>query len=134
VSGSYAQLNLLEGSAASNVINLASGVLTVNAGGVDITITNGGGLVTGSSYNLLTFGSGAGSAFTTGTGTTVGGMVLTDPTLSFGLTGYLTVTSSGVQLTATGASLPTAYGPAPLAAHGLASTQAAVTSPLMPQA
>jgi autotransporter-associated beta strand protein len=109
VSGSYAQLNFLEGSIAANTINCASGVFTVNTGGADISITNGGGLVSGSSYNLITFGSGAGAAFTTGTGTAVGGLVLTDPSLAFGLTGYLTVTGNAVELTATGATLPTAY-------------------------
>jgi len=91
------------------LISLGTGVLTVNAGGGDITIVNGGGLVSGSSYNLITFGSGAGAGFATGIGTTVGDLVLTDPSLAFGLSGYLTVTSTGVQLTATGASLPTAY-------------------------
>jgi autotransporter-associated beta strand protein len=85
-----------------------AGTLTLNAGGASIYVTPGTA-VANSSYTLLTFAGGAGS-FATGTGTTVGALVLADPNLSFGVSGTLSVGSGTVMLITSGAAAPaTAY-------------------------
>jgi autotransporter-associated beta strand protein len=87
-----------------DTLALGAGTFTENAGGAKITITPLGGAITaGETINLLTFASGTGAGFSTGSGTTVGGLTLTNPNLSFGVTGALNVTSTAVQLITSGA-------------------------------
>ena len=85
---------------------VASG-LTVDAGGASIQINNLG-ISAGQNYPLITFASGSGAGFTTGTGTTVGALSLANPSLSFGVSGQLEVTATGVNLVTTGATPPAA--------------------------
>jgi autotransporter-associated beta strand protein len=88
-------------------IAMGSGVFTVDAGGANLSLTNIGGVSSGQSYDLITFASGAGAGFSTGTGTTVGSLTLTTPSLTFGVTGTLNVTNTAVQLVTSGAPTPT---------------------------
>lgn len=87
-------------------IQVANG-LVVNAGGASIQINNLG-ISAGQNYPLITFASGSGTGFTTGTGTTVGALTLANPSLSFGVSGQLEVTTTGVSLVTTGATPPAA--------------------------
>jgi autotransporter-associated beta strand protein len=107
--GSYSILDLAANASLADVVALGLNALTVNAGGADITITSLG-IASGKTYNLLTYASGAGAGFTTGSGATVGDLTLTDPNLAFGVTGSLNVTGTAVQLVTSGAAAPgTAY-------------------------
>lgn len=81
--------------------------LAVDAGGASIQINNLG-ISAGQSYPLITFASGSGTGYTTGTGTTVGALTLANPSLSFGVSGQLEVTATGVNLVTTGATPPAA--------------------------
>src|SRR2546423_13931124 len=58
----------------------------------------------------MSYGSAAGAGFATGSGTSVGSLALASPSLSFGVSGLLSVTGTSVQVTTSGASAPaTAY-------------------------
>lgn len=81
--------------------------LIVDAGGASIQVNNLG-ISAGQSYPVLSFASGSGAGFTTGTGTTVGALTLANPNLSFGITGQLEVTDTGVNLITAGATPPAA--------------------------
>jgi autotransporter-associated beta strand protein len=107
-SGEVSLLNFDANSSSADLIALGGNVFTVNFGGANITITKlSGGPVSGQTINLITFGSGTGSGFTTGSGINVGSLTLTNPNLSFGVTGSLNVTATGVQLVTTGGASPT---------------------------
>ncbi len=107
--GNAAKLDFEVGSTEWDGLSLESNPLTVNDGGAIITITDRG-LEAGETYTLVTFGSGTGSGFTTGTGVTVGSLTLGNPTLVFGITGELNVTDTAIELVTSGASVPfTAY-------------------------
>jgi len=108
--GNVSLLNFEVGSSTSDQISLGSNALTLNAGGANITITSLG-VVAGQTYTLMSFGSGAGAGFVTGSGAaTIGNLTLTNPSISFGVTGTLTVLSNMIQLVTTGATAPaTAY-------------------------
>lgn len=88
-------------------VNNVSGGLIVDAGGASIQINNLG-ISAGQNYPLITFTNGSGAGFTTGTGTTVGALTLANPSLSFGVSGELEVTATGVNLVTTGATPPAA--------------------------
>jgi autotransporter-associated beta strand protein len=112
--GNSSNVNLEVASSSADLLAI-TGALTVNAGGVNVTITNVG-LQSNETYNLATFtGAGLynGSAFSTGEGTTIDGFTLTDPGLSFGISGQLEVTAASggtLELVTTGAVAPaTAY-------------------------
>ncbi|MGC3988509.1 MAG: autotransporter-associated beta strand repeat-containing protein [Chthoniobacteraceae bacterium] len=109
-SGNSSLLNFEVGSSTSDQITLGSNALTLNAGGAAITITSLG-VVAGQTYTLMSFGSGSGAGFVTGSGAAVlGGLTLTNPSISFGVTGTLTVLSNMIELVTSGASAPaTAY-------------------------
>jgi autotransporter-associated beta strand protein len=79
--------------------------LVVGAGGAAITVTNLG-IAAGQSIPLISYAAGSGDGFTLGTGTTVGALTLTNPNLSFGVTGSLEVTAAGVNLITSGAVAP----------------------------
>jgi fibronectin-binding autotransporter adhesin len=79
--------------------------LVVDAGGASITVTNLG-LAAGQTIPLITYVSGSGAGFVEGTGTTVGALTLTNPNLSFGVTGQLEVTATAVNLVTAGATAP----------------------------
>lgn len=81
--------------------------LVVDAGGASITVTNLG-VAAGQTIPLITFVSGSGAGFVEGTGTTVGALTLTNPNLSFGVSGQLEVTATAVNLVTTGAVAPAA--------------------------
>ena len=83
---------------------VASGLI-VDAGGASIQINNLG-ISAGQSYPLITFTSGSGAGFSTGIATTVGALTLANPSLSFGVSGQLEVTATGVNLVTTGATPP----------------------------
>lgn len=100
-----ANLQLDVGASGRDEINVTSG-LVVNQGGASITINNLGGLAAGQSHPLLRFANGSGDGFATGTGVTVGSLTLANPSLSFGVSGQLEVTSTGVNLVTTGAVAP----------------------------
>lgn len=96
----------LDVGATADKLAVASGLI-VDAGGASIQINNLG-ISAGQSYPLITFTSGSGAGFTTGTATTVGALTLANPSLSFGVSGQLEVTSTGVNLVTTGATPPAA--------------------------
>ncbi len=104
---------LFSGGTASADKLAITNAFTVNAGGGNVLINSLGGIAAGQTYNLINFGSGStynGSAFTTGSGTTVDGLTLANTNLSFGVTGALNVTGTAVQLVTSGAVAPnTAY-------------------------
>jgi autotransporter-associated beta strand protein len=102
--GEKVNLNFEAGPASADLISM-SGDLDVGAGGATITITSLG-VAAGQTYDLITFPNGTGAGFATGTGTTVGGFTLANPSLGFGVTGTLTVTANAVQLVTTGAAAP----------------------------
>ena len=81
------------------------GDLDVGAGGAVISITSLG-VAANQTYDLITFTNGTGAGFVTGTGTTVGGFTLANPSLGFGVTGTLNVTANAVQLVTSGAASP----------------------------
>ncbi|HYO08237.1 MAG TPA: autotransporter-associated beta strand repeat-containing protein [Tepidisphaeraceae bacterium] len=81
---------------ASDLLNIATGALTLNSGGATIYVTNFGNLTSGAPYTLMTFPSATG--LTTGTGTTVGNLTL-DPSVNFGpFTAKLQVDATSVKL------------------------------------
>lgn len=96
----------LEAGASADKLAVA-GELWVDEGGASIQITNLG-ISAGQSYPLITFATGGGTGFTTGTGTTVGALTLANPSLSFGVTGKLEVTATSVNLITAGAVPPSA--------------------------
>ena len=98
-----AQIKLDVGATADKLA-LAGG-LFVDAGGATIQINNLG-ISAGQNYPLITFSGGSGAGFATGSGTTVGALTLVNPNLSFGVTGSLEVTATGVSLVTTGATPP----------------------------
>jgi autotransporter-associated beta strand protein len=79
--------------------------LAIDAGGVDLTISSVG-VEANTNYVLATFAAGTGAGFATGTGTTVGGITLTNPSLGFGVTGTLVVDATSITLQTTGAASP----------------------------
>ncbi|MES2924631.1 MAG: autotransporter-associated beta strand repeat-containing protein [Verrucomicrobiota bacterium] len=99
VSGA-SQLNFDGSSAGTDRINLGANAFTVNAGGALITITPGVYTAGTTTYSLLSYGS---TNNALGTGTTVGGLTLTNPTLAFGVAGTLNVTNTAVELQASAA-------------------------------
>jgi autotransporter-associated beta strand protein len=102
ISGS-AILNFAEGGLNPSLLQLGSGMLTVNTGGAVLNISSLGGIAANQAYNLIDFGSGPAA----GVGTSVDGLSLGTTPSIFGVSGYsLTVSSSAVQLTTTGASAP----------------------------
>ena len=107
--GEASQLSFDVNVGSSDLLSIGASPLTLNTGGALITINNLG-VVANQAYTLASFGSGAGAGFTVGTGTTVGGLTLTNPNLTFGVTGSLKVEAAQVQLITSGASAPaTAY-------------------------
>jgi autotransporter-associated beta strand protein len=104
-SGNLSNLKFDVGAVASDLLDLGSNTLTVASGGASITVTSTS-VAAGNSYDLISFGSGAGAGFTTGSGTTVGALTLANPNITFGVSGYLNVTADKVQLVTTGASAP----------------------------
>jgi fibronectin-binding autotransporter adhesin len=83
----------------SDQIALGTSAFNVNTGGAKIVINTGTSMVgSGTTFTLMNFGSGTGAGFATGDGTTVGGLTLADPTISFGVSGSLHVTSNQVQV------------------------------------
>ena len=100
-----AQLKLDVGATADKLA--VTNGLFVDAGGASIQINNLG-ISAGQTYPLITFASGSGTGFVVGSGTTVGALTLANPNLSFGVTGSLDVTSTGVNLVTTGATPPAA--------------------------
>jgi autotransporter-associated beta strand protein len=96
----------LDVGATADKLAVANG-LAVDAGGASIQINNLG-ISAGQNYPLITFSSGSGAGYTTGTGTTVGALTLANPSLSFGVSGELEVTATGVNLVTTGATPPAA--------------------------
>ncbi|MEO7099209.1 MAG: autotransporter-associated beta strand repeat-containing protein [Luteolibacter sp.] len=103
--GNSNTLNFETGGSTTDSIDLGVNALNVGAGGATISITSLG-VTGGHTYDLITFGSGTGAGFVTGTGTTVGGLTLANPSLAFGVTGILNVTATAVQLITSGASSP----------------------------
>ncbi|MES2924182.1 MAG: autotransporter-associated beta strand repeat-containing protein [Verrucomicrobiota bacterium] len=103
VAGERSALNLELGASSDNLS--ISGPLNVNAGGVNITVTDIG-VLGGHTYTLATFSEGTGAGFATGSGTTVGQITLTNPNIAFGINGSLVVTSTGIDLVTTGAPPP----------------------------
>jgi autotransporter-associated beta strand protein len=108
VSGSNSILNFAEGGLNPSLLQLGSGTLTVNAGGAVLNIFSLGGIAANQAYNLIDFNSISGAAFSgPGSGATVDGLSLGTVPSIFGVSGYsLTVSSSAVQLTTTGAAAP----------------------------
>jgi len=102
--GEAVNLNFEAGPSTADQLSVA-GDLDVGAGGAVITITSLG-VAANQSYDLITFANGSGAGFATGTGTTVGGFTLANPSLGFGVTGTLNVTANAVQLVTTGAAAP----------------------------
>jgi fibronectin-binding autotransporter adhesin len=90
----------------NDVVNVSS-ALVVDAGGVSIQISSLG-IQANRDYFLMSYASASGAGFATGTGTTVGGITLANPSLAFGVSGTLVVTDSGITLHTTGASAPDA--------------------------
>jgi autotransporter-associated beta strand protein len=112
--GGTSTLDLGVGPSTANLISLGTNLLEVD-GATSITITNDG-VLSGKTYTLMKYGgvptaaNDPSSVFATGSGTTVGGFTLTDPTLAFGVAGSLNVTSTALSLVTTGAAAPlTAY-------------------------
>ena len=109
-SSGAALIKLDAGGSAADLIALGANTFTVNTGGAAFSFNDLGGLSAGQTFNLITFGSGAGAGFATGSGVTVGGLTLANTTLSFGVTGSLEVSSTAVQLVTGGIAAPaTAY-------------------------
>ena len=102
--GNTVNLNLEAGPSTADQISLA-GDLNVDAGGTAITITSLR-VAANQTYDLITFPNGTGAGFTIGSGTTVGGLTLVNPSLGFGVNGTLNVTANAVQLVTTGAASP----------------------------
>ena len=99
-----ASVKLEAGGLVPDSIDVFNG-LAVDQGGAAITITNLG-VSAGETYPILSFASGSGAGFATGTGVTVGSLTLANPNLSFGISGQLEVTATGVNLVTTGATPP----------------------------
>ncbi|MEO5914382.1 MAG: autotransporter-associated beta strand repeat-containing protein [Luteolibacter sp.] len=104
--GNSVSLNMEVGPSTADLISL-SGDLNVGAGGAVITMTSLG-VAANQTYDLISFANGTGAGFTTGSGTTIGGLTLANPSLGFGVTGSLNVTANAVQLVTTGAASPAA--------------------------
>jgi autotransporter-associated beta strand protein len=108
--GNFSQINFNLNPTTADLIAMGANAFTVNDGGAHLTITLTGGTPVSGTYDLLTFASGAGTGFATGTGNTVGALTLTNPSLTFGVTGSLNVTSTAVQLAVSASAAPaTAY-------------------------
>lgn len=105
--GNLSSLKFDVGTYASDLLTLGTNTLTVSSGGASITV-NGVGVVAGNTYDLVSFGSGAGAGFSMGSGTTVGALTLANPNITFGVSGSLNVTEDKVQLVTTGAFAPSA--------------------------
>lgn len=107
--GNPSQLSFDVGGFSTDQLALGANPLNVAAGGAAITIS-GVGVSSGNTYDLVTFGSGTGAGFATGSGTTVGSLTLANPNITFGVQGSLNVTDTTVQLVTAGAAAPlTAY-------------------------
>ena len=103
--GNLSNLKFDVGAFTADLLSLGANPLTISDGGASITIT-GIGVAAGNTYDLVSFGSGAGTGFTTGSGTTVGALTLANPNITFGVSGSLTVTADKIQLVTAGASAP----------------------------
>jgi fibronectin-binding autotransporter adhesin len=77
---------------------------TLNGGGATINITSLG-VAANATYTLMTYGSETGLTLGSGSAT-LGNLTLANPSLSFGVSGTLTVTGSAIQLVTTGATAP----------------------------
>ncbi len=107
-SGNYSLLSLDANASTSDLLSITN-ALTLNDGGARISINNLG-VVAGQTYTLMNFGSGLGTGFATGSGTTVGSLTLANPSITFGVSASLLVTGTQVQLVTAGATAPnTAY-------------------------
>ena len=104
--GNLAKLEFEAGASSADQLSLGANPLTVDAGGATISIT-GSGIAAGSTYDLITFGSGTGAGYAMGNGTTVGALTLANPNLTFGVSGTLNVTDTAVQLVTSGSAAPT---------------------------
>jgi fibronectin-binding autotransporter adhesin len=108
-SGNPASLGFDINTTSSDKINLTGGQFTVNSGGATININSlvlASSLVNGTTYTLMSFPSGTGAGFMTGSGGLSEGALSLNPTISFGVTGTLTVTNTALQLTINAASAP----------------------------
>ncbi|WP_338285589.1 autotransporter-associated beta strand repeat-containing protein [Luteolibacter sp. LG18] len=103
--GNAARLTFDTSSLASDKISLGSNPLTVSAGGASIYVSPVN-VTAGQTFDLVTFGSASGAGFATGSGTTVGALTLANPNVSFGVTGYLMVSSTAIQLVTDGTPAP----------------------------
>ena len=110
--GQTSNLNIEVGNATADMLAITGG-LTVNLGGVTVTITNLG-VTSGQTYTLANF-SGAGtyngSAFTNlnTAATSVDGFTLSNPNITFGITGQLEITAASggaLELVTSGATTP----------------------------
>jgi fibronectin-binding autotransporter adhesin len=112
----------------ADIIALGSSVFTVNSGGANIHLNSLvpiPSLVSGTTYTLMTFGSGAGAGFATGSGPNVGSLTYINAAL--GVSGSLIVTNTAVQAEITIASAPaTAYWSGVQGSHWT-DTNAAIT-------
>jgi len=112
-SGSPSNLGFDINATTSDTLALGSSTFTVNAGGANISVNSlvSGSLITsGTTYTLMTFANGTGAGFNTGSGTTVGALNLSNPMVTFGVSGTLNVTSTSVYLSTSVTSAPaTAY-------------------------
>lgn len=107
--GEGVSLDFEVGGSGSDAISLGGNPLTVGEGGAVVTISDLG-IEAGRTYELAAFGSAAGAGFATGTGPTVGGLVLANPQITFGVTGELRVTATSIELVTSGSNAPfTAY-------------------------
>ena len=104
--GETVNLNFEAGPTTADSLVL-SGDLSMGAGGAIINISSLG-VAANQTYELIAFANGTGDGFATGTGTTVGGLTLANPSLGFGVSGTLNVTPNAVQLVTSGAAAPAA--------------------------
>jgi fibronectin-binding autotransporter adhesin len=102
--GSYAQLNFAIGTGTASLINLGGGGVVMNPGGGSIALTNNG--VTSTETETLISSTGP-LGLTTGTGSSVGSLSLTNTTsLGFGLTPTLVVTNTAVEISIASNTVP----------------------------
>jgi len=104
--GNSTNLNFAASATSVEQLSLGSNNVTVDPGGATINITNAGiANISGTqTFTLMTFGSGSG--LTPGSGTSVDGFTLADPTIILGLSASLNVTSTSLQLVATSQGAP----------------------------